>query len=45
MRPPLLARRDNALARTFAEVLNAISKDAATAICKFIYQNMTADID
>ena len=34
-----------ALAKTFADVLNAISKDLATAIIKSIYQNMTHDID
>jgi hypothetical protein len=33
-----------ALAKTFADVLNAISKDAATAIIKSIYQNVTHDI-
>jgi hypothetical protein len=30
-----------ALAKTFADVLNAISKDAATAVIKSIYQNVT----
>jgi hypothetical protein len=30
------------LAKTFAEVLNAISKDAATAVIKSIYQNVTS---
>ena len=34
-----------ALAKTFAAVLNAISKDAATAVIKSIYQNVTHDID
>ena len=34
-----------ALAKTFADVLNAISKDAATAVIKSIYQNVTHDID
>jgi hypothetical protein len=34
-----------ALAKTFADVLNAISKDAATAVIKSIYQNVTRDID
>ena len=33
-----------ALAKTFADVLNAISKDAATTIIKSIYQNVTHDI-
>jgi hypothetical protein len=33
------------LAKTFADVLNAISKDAATAVIKSIYQNVTHDID
>ena len=30
-----------ALAKTFADVLNAISKDAATAVIKSVYQNVT----
>ena len=30
-----------ALAKTFADVLNAISKDAAMAVIKTIYQNVT----
>jgi hypothetical protein len=34
-----------ALAKTFADVLNAIRKGAATAVIKSIYQNMTPDID
>jgi hypothetical protein len=34
-----------ALAKTFADVLNAMSKDAATAVIKSIYQNVTHDID
>jgi hypothetical protein len=34
-----------ALAKTFADVLNAISKDAATAVIRSIYQNVTRDID
>ena len=34
-----------ALAKTFADVLNAISKDAATAVIKSIYQNVAHDID
>jgi hypothetical protein len=34
-----------ALAKTFADVLKAISKDAATAVIKSIYQNVTRDID
>jgi hypothetical protein len=34
-----------ALAKMFAAVLNAISKDAATAVVKSIYQNVTPDID
>ena len=34
-----------ALAKTFATVLNAISKGAATAVIKSIYQNVTHDID
>jgi hypothetical protein len=34
-----------ALAKTFADVLNAISKDAATAVIKSIYQNVARDID
>jgi hypothetical protein len=34
-----------AQAKTFADVLNAISKDAATAVIKSIYQNVTHDID
>ena len=34
-----------ALAKTFADVLNAVSKDAATAVIKSIYQNVTHDID
>jgi len=29
-----------ALAKTFSDVLNAISKDAATAVIKSIYQNV-----
>jgi hypothetical protein len=33
-----------ALAKTFADVLNAVSKDAATAVIKSIYQNVTHDI-
>jgi hypothetical protein len=33
------------LAKTFADVLNAIGKDAATAIIKSICQNVTHDID
>jgi hypothetical protein len=37
--------RPEALAKTFADVLNAISKDAATAVIKSIYQNVTHDID
>jgi hypothetical protein len=31
-------------AKTFADVLNAISKDAAMAVIKSIYQNVTHDI-
>jgi hypothetical protein len=34
-----------ALARTFVAVLNAISKDATTAVIKSIYQNVTHEID
>ena len=34
-----------ALAKTFADVLNSISKDAATAVIKSIYQNVAHDID
>jgi hypothetical protein len=34
-----------ALAKIFAAVLNAISKDAATAVIKSLYQNVTPDID
>jgi hypothetical protein len=34
-----------ALAKTFADVLNAISKDAATAVIKSICQNVPHDID
>ena len=30
-----------ALAKTFADVLKAISKDAATAVIKSVYQNVT----
>ena len=31
-------------AKTFADVLNAISKDAAMAVIKSMYQNVTHDI-
>jgi hypothetical protein len=34
-----------ALAKTVADVLNAISQDAATAVNKSIYQNVPHDID
>ena len=34
-----------ALAKTFADALNALGKDAATALIKSIYQNVTHDID
>ena len=37
--------RPQALAETFADVLNAISKDAATAVIKSVYQNVPHDID
>ena len=33
-----------ALAKTFSDVLKAISKDAATAVIKSLYQNVTHDI-
>ena len=33
------------VAKTFSDVLNAISKDAATAVIKSIYQNVPHDID
>ena len=33
------------MAKTFADVLNVISKDAATAVIKSIYQNVPHDID
>jgi hypothetical protein len=33
------------VAKTFADFLNAISKDATTAVIKSIYQNVTHDID
>ena len=34
-----------ALAKTFADVLNSINKDAATAVIKSICQNVTHGID
>jgi hypothetical protein len=37
--------RDIAHNKTFADVLNAISKDAATAVIKSICQNVSHDID
>jgi hypothetical protein len=40
-----IKRQRTADALTFADVLNAISKDAATAVIKSIYQNVTHDID
>jgi hypothetical protein len=40
----LAALGPDALAKTFAGVVNAISKDAATAV-KSIYQNVTHDTD
>ena len=41
----LVALGPEALVKTFADVLNAISKDAATAVIKFIYQNVPHDVD
>jgi hypothetical protein len=45
LQEPLAALGPEALAKTFADVLNAISKDAATAVIKSIYQNVPHDID
>ena len=45
MQEQLAALGPEALAKTFADVLNAISKDAATAVIKSIYQNLPHDID
>ena len=33
------------LAKTFADVLNALGKDAATAVIKSVHQNVTHEID
>ena len=41
----LAALGPESLAKTFADVLNSISKDAATSVMKLIYQNGTHDID
>jgi hypothetical protein len=44
LRERLAVLDPQALAKTFADVLNAISKDAAAAVIKSIYQNVTHDI-